>query len=99
MNRYAHNFVVECPNNGRRIMYWLTIDALRTIMVEAIVSACAKHQTEFHEVIADKLFEEFGGFQILKAHHHGVQITTERGVKRDDARRAFCVQGRDCLPM
>lgn len=48
-------------------------------MVEEI-----KHFTEtldhlYHEPIADELHKKFGGYQILKAKHHGIEIETRRG--------------------
>lgn len=78
MNRYAHSFVAACPNNGKRIRYYLTMDTDQLVMVEDIVEFCAK-QEGYHEEIADRLAARFPGQQELKAHHHGVQITTTRG--------------------
>lgn len=79
MNIYRHQFVSTCPVNGASIIYVLEIRATATIRVEHIVTACALHPRAFHEAIADDLFERFGQVQILKAHHHGVDIETIRG--------------------
>ena len=78
MNRYAHTFYVKCPSNGKRIAYHLTIEAQGMIMVEEILAACAAHKAGYHEAIADDLVARLGGQHVLKAHHHGVHITTER---------------------
>lgn len=80
MNIYRRQFVAACPNNGESIIYQLSIEAGdRMIPVEHIVTATALHKKGFHEAIADELFERFGGRQVLKAHHHGVDIETIRG--------------------
>jgi len=81
VNRYSHSFVAVCPNNGKRIRYYLTIETDQLVMVEEIVDFCTK-QEGYHEQIADRLADRFPGVQELKAHHHGVQITTTRGVAR-----------------
>lgn len=78
MNIYTHSFVVECPNNGVKISYVLTIATPNKIMVEDIVSKC-NVGTGFHEDLADAFHEWFGGRQTMKAHHHGVWIETIRG--------------------
>ena len=49
------------------------------ITVEEIMAVCAEFEAEYHEEIADALFQRFGGVQILKAHHHGVDVETRRG--------------------
>jgi hypothetical protein len=49
------------------------------IHVEKIVIACQMWQEAYHEKVADNLHYQFGGRQILKAHHHGVDIETRRG--------------------
>ena len=77
-NTYRHQFVSHCPNNDQAIIYELTIETVKTIFVEHITTAAALHKREFHEVIADDLFERFGGKQTLKAHHHGVDVETVR---------------------
>lgn len=80
MNRYSRIFVAACPNNGEQIIYDLTIEAPvdRMIQVEHIVTATALIKRGFHEQIADELHRRFGGRQVLRAHHHGVDIETVR---------------------
>ena len=80
MNVYRARFNAACPNNGAMIEYDLTIVVSRTVMVEAITDKLAEFQTGFHEDFADVLHSEFGGTQRLQAYHHGVEITTFRGV-------------------
>ena len=48
-------------------------------MVEHIVTATRMIRTGYHETIADALHKQFGGSQVLMAHHHGVDIKTVRG--------------------
>lgn len=79
MNIYSTAFVSECPVNGKRINYELQIESQETIKVEAILKAVSRVEAEFHEDIADRLFNQFGGIQTIRANHHGVQITTVRG--------------------
>ena len=64
------------PNNAESIIYDLIIETDRTIMVEHIVTATQMNRTGYHEVIADALHRQFGGRQVLRAHHHGVNIET-----------------------
>lgn len=80
-NTYSRRFVATCPNNSEAIIYDLriTVPDNRRIPVEHIVTACALHRKGFHEAIAADLFDRFGGFQVLTAHHHGVDIETTRG--------------------
>ncbi len=78
-NTYKHTFVVECPNNGKLIIYSLSIATEQTIMVEHIMTACGLFKSGYHEDIADQLHERFGGHQVITANHHGVQIETVRG--------------------
>jgi hypothetical protein len=78
-NIYRHQFIAECPNNGQAIVYTLQITSDKTVMVEHIVTACAMIWRGFHEDIADQLHERFGGQQVIKASHHGVDIETLRG--------------------
>jgi hypothetical protein len=79
MNRYSRAFVAMCPNNGEPIFYNLTIETDgRMIQVEHIVTATKLIQVGFHEQIADELHRRFGGRQVLRAHHHGVDIETIR---------------------
>lgn len=77
-NIYRHDFFSVCPENKRPILYNLEIRSETMIRVEHIVVACQLYQQEFHEKIADDLFSRFGQTQILKAHHHGVDIETIR---------------------
>lgn len=80
MNIYRHRFFVACPNNGAIIEYDLQIESEKMIFVEKIVVACAMWQQEFHEKMADSLAYQFPNTQqILRAHHHGVDIETRRG--------------------
>lgn len=78
MNIYQTKFVAECPANGARIFYDLTINTGLTIMVEDITGFLEEVTSDYHESIADRIFEKFGGIQTLKADHHGVSITTHR---------------------
>lgn len=79
MNIYRHQFVAECPNNGVMIVYELEIQATWIIHVEHITTFTKLIQRGFHEDIADRLWDKFHGKQILKAHHHGVDIESRRG--------------------
>jgi hypothetical protein len=79
MNIYRRQFVAACPNNNESIIYNLAIEAgSRKIPVEHIVTATALIKVGFHEEIADELMRRFGGRQVLRAHHHGVDIETIR---------------------
>lgn len=79
-NTYTRQFFAACPNNGEQIDYKLTIETDgRMIQVEHIVTATKMHKQGFHEAIADDLYAKFGGRQVLKAHHHGVDVETVRG--------------------
>lgn len=78
MNIYEKTFVAACPNNGEMIIYSLRIETDKMVQVEHINIACALHKKAYHETVADDLFARFGGVQTLKAHHHGVDITTVR---------------------
>lgn len=78
MNTYQTKFIAECPANGARILYDLTISTGVSIMVEDINEFLSEVTSDYHESIADRLFEAFGGQQVLKADHHGVSITTIR---------------------
>lgn len=81
MNIYRHQFVSKCPNNGDFIVYDFELRKPdeETVFVEHIVIASKLWNPAFHEQIADAFFKQFGGQQILKAHHHGVEIETKRG--------------------
>ncbi|SAL47252.1 hypothetical protein AWB74_02117 [Caballeronia arvi] len=80
-NIYRHTFVSRCPNNGKQIIYTFELrkPAGVTVYVEHIVTAAALYDEAFHEQIADFFFKQFGGQQVLRAHHHGVDIETRRG--------------------
>jgi hypothetical protein len=79
MNIYTRQFVAMCPNNNESIIYNLRIETLdRMIHVEHIVTATALIKQGYHEQIADELHRRFGGRQVLRAHHHGVDIETIR---------------------
>lgn len=80
MNIYRHQFVCTCPANKQPIIYQLEVRSLKMIYVEKIVIACQMWQQEFHEKIADALAKQFPGTaQVLRAHHHGVDVETHRG--------------------
>jgi hypothetical protein len=85
MNRYFHEFVSQCPNNGKFINYSVKIcvPSTRRIFVEHVVTHAALHAKDFHEDIADSFYERFGGIQTVTAFHHGVQIVTTRGDMED----------------
>jgi hypothetical protein len=79
VNRYSRIFVATCPNNGEQIIYTLIIETVgRMLQVEHIVTATALIKQGYHEQIADELHRRFGGRQVLRAHHHGVDIETVR---------------------
>lgn len=80
MNIYSTTFFCKCPVNKARIQYDLTISIDKTIGVEELLEHIEKWYADgFHERIADDLHVKFGGHQVLKAFHHGVNITTIRG--------------------
>lgn len=80
MNRYRTAFVAICPANGIAVTYRLRLETPDMVRVEAIQAAIAAVGGRgFHEDIADALHKALGGRQILKAHHHGVDIRTSRG--------------------
>ena len=79
MNIYEKLFISKCPNNGEFITYSLRVETADMIQVEHINTACSLLKLAYHEVVADELFKRFGGLQTIKAHHHGVDITTIRG--------------------
>lgn len=76
MNTYTHTFVAECPNNGERITYTLTITKATQLMVEDIKAAAAEHSKGYHEAIAHALWVKLGGQLVLDATHDGVHIRT-----------------------
>ena len=88
MNIYTHKFIATCPNNGKRINYTVEITVAddRKIMVEQIVTCAALCDGGYHEDIANKFYEQFGGNQVIRAHHHGVDIETRRGFDTPNVR-------------
>ncbi|WP_431290436.1 hypothetical protein [Burkholderia cepacia] len=86
-NVYRTGFVSRCPTNRQLISYALEIETDEMIHVEHITTAAAMHESGYHEAIADDLFKRFGGRQILKAHHHGVDIETRRGFEPESCGR------------
>ena len=79
MNTYKYTFPVICPNDGELIVYGLTIESEKKIMVEHIVTSCKMIKENHHEDIADILISQFGGKHTIAATHQGVAITTLRG--------------------
>ena len=80
MNIYTYQFKLKCPVNDLVIKYNLKIKSSEIIRIEDIVSFLAEYEKGFHEDVANKLFDQFAGYQIMKAFHHGVHIETRRGV-------------------
>ncbi|UIF88182.1 hypothetical protein [Cupriavidus sp. UYPR2.512] len=78
MNIYRHKFYSVHPNKGAIMVYELEIATTDVIQVEHLVTACALEKSAFHEDIADRLAERFGGKQTLRAHHNGVDIESRR---------------------
>lgn len=78
MNTYRTQFFARCPVNGARITYSLTVNTGLVIEAERIIDAVECIKEGMHEDIADRLLNELGGQQVLKAEHHGVQIETIR---------------------
>lgn len=78
MNIYRHSFIATCPSDGDAIVYSLEIRSLQMIRVEHIKTATALIKQGWHEQIADDLAERFGGDQVIKAVHQGVEIETVR---------------------
>ena len=80
MNIYRHQFVCRCPNNSLPIIYQIEVQSKKMIYVEKIVIACQMWQQDYHDKIADALAGQFPGtYQVLRAHHHGVDVETQRG--------------------
>jgi hypothetical protein len=79
LNIYRYTFTATCPVDGAAIEYRIHIEADSPIKAEQIVAECTFNQSEFHEGIADLLFEKLGGRQVLTATHTGVEIETRRG--------------------
>ena len=79
-NTYRVMFSRVCPNNRQVIAYRLRITTPNTIMAEDIRATITALPAEgYHEGFADLLAAALPGRQVLKAHHHGVDIETERG--------------------
>lgn len=81
-NFYRTVFTANCPNNHQTVSYSLEIESDHVIMAEQILQeteASTKLPRPYHENMADYLFTELGGRQIIKAFHHGVWIETRRG--------------------
>lgn len=78
MNTYKTKFFAQCPVNGVRVEFDLTINTGSVIKVEDILKEIEDIQKGFHEDIADRLLSRFGGSQTLVADHHGVRIETTR---------------------
>lgn len=77
-NTYRHMFTAACPSDGEMIIYSLEIRTQLMILVEHIKTATALIKQGWHEQIADQLAERFGGEQVIKAVHQGVEIETVR---------------------
>lgn len=86
MNIYRHEFWTKCPNNGQLIGYKFELQTSERFMVERIVEDCKRFKEGFHEDIADQLLKMYGGHQVLKAFHHGVEIETFRSNARLEQR-------------
>jgi hypothetical protein len=78
MNIYRIQFVSKCPINSDPIIYNLEIQKDEFIAAEAIEKAVTVEMT-LHEFLANNLFREFGGRQVLTARHGRVEIKTIRG--------------------
>jgi len=78
MNIYRHTFTAACPSDDEVIVYSLEIRSLAMIRVEHIKTATALIKQGWHEQIADLLAERFGGDQVIKAVHQGIEIETVR---------------------
>ncbi|WP_282352075.1 hypothetical protein [Pseudomonas sp. PS01303] len=78
MNIYRHTFAAVCPADSETIIYRLEIRSLVMIHVEHIKTATALIKKGWHEQIADRLAETFGGDQTIIATHQGVEIETVR---------------------
>lgn len=79
MNIYRKVFALDCPTNGTQIIYSLRIESEVMIPVEDITDEAMHNEVEYHEVLADRLFQAFGGRQVITATHHGIDIETRRG--------------------
>lgn len=80
MNKYRYTFNRACPNNGLIINYRLMIYSPNVLMVESIIEEVDNlPEKGYHEAFADTLTRVLPGRQVLRAHHHGVDIETVRG--------------------
>lgn len=77
-NTYRYTFTATCPGDGQVIVYSLEIRSLQMIRVEHIKIATSLIKQGWHEQIADQLAERFGGDQLIKAVHQGIEIETVR---------------------
>lgn len=78
LNIYRYSFTATCPVDQAAIEYRLQIEIGSVIKAESIVTECTFDRPVFHEDVADRLFECFGGHQTLSATHTGVEIETRR---------------------
>lgn len=78
-NIYRYKFYSNCPTNGEVIQYHFELISEKMVIAEHVQTACAINRLGFHEDIADRLHDAFGGKQTLTATHHGVEIETRRG--------------------
>lgn len=78
MNIYRFTFCAACPVNGVPIDYSVEIHSEKTIRVELLLAWRELQKSGIHEDFADRLSENFGGEQYVRAVHHGVQIETLR---------------------
>lgn len=78
MNTYKTKFFANCPENGIRVEYDLTINTGSVVKVEDLIEVVQGIGAGLHEDIADRLSARFGGTQTLVADHHGVTINTTR---------------------
>lgn len=79
VNIYRQRFSAICPSGGETVYYHLTIRSKNMIMAEAIRGFCYELPAGYQEDIADQLYKQFGGEQILVANHLGTEIETRRG--------------------
>lgn len=78
MNIYTQAFSAKCVKNDRSVNYVLTIESPSMVLVEDIQAAVDELAKGYHEEFANRLYERFGGRQVLVAHHHGTDIVTVR---------------------
>lgn len=77
MNQYTIKFSATCPNDGAVIQYTMVVESNETIMVEDLIRS-VRDLTDYQEIIADSLFEQFGGKQIITGIHQGIKVVTRR---------------------